>query len=198
MKNSVVISLLTLAVTLVGAGQARANAIINGGFESGALAPWFQDHDLAGGGTSWFVTAADAHNGGFSATDVGNKELRQNITPTLTSSISEISFWMKHPEGAGQMFIDLFYTDSTDTGFIVTSSDAGWDFFDVTGNLGAGKTLSGFSVFGDGGPGAQVTFLDDVTITSSAVPEPSSFALMGFGSLVLAVGAYRRRRAAAV
>lgn len=44
-------------------------------------------------------------------------------------------------------------------------------------------TEPGFSI-----QGSSVTF-------NSAVPEPSTFALLGLGSLVLAVGAYRRRAA---
>ena len=40
--------------------------------------------------------------------------------------------------------------------------------------------------------------LNNVSTAHSAVPEPSSFALLGLGGLGLAVGAYRRRRAATV
>ena len=61
----------------------------------------------------------------------------------------EISFWMKHPDGTGtSVFVDFFYSDGTDTGFVLNSITNGWDFFDVTSNLEAGNSLIGFSIFG--------------------------------------------------
>ena len=40
--------------------------------------------------------------------------------------------------------------------------------------------------------------MDNVTYQGHAVPEPSSFALLGLGGIGLAIGAYRRRRATAI
>ena len=47
-----------------------------------------------------------------------------------------------------------------------------------------------------GSDSLRVKPLSTVTVTGSAVPEPSTFALLGFGVAGLTLGAYRRRKAA--
>lgn len=189
--------LLTCAAFMFASPSFAANIIVNGGFESGALSPWFQANDF-GGSENWNVTSADAHTGSFSATDIGNKEIRQNFAPVAVSSITQASFWLKHPSGSNlPAFVTLFYSDSTTTGFTVNTAGVGWEQFDVLGNLAAGKMLSGFSVFGySGGAEPNRTYLDDVVFsTDNVVPEPATWAMMiaGFGL----AGAVSRRRARA-
>jgi hypothetical protein len=105
-------ALLGLGVLCLGQAQA-AQILSNPGFESGSLSPWFQDRDF-GGVEAWNVTSSDAHSGTFSATDVGNKEIRQNFAAIPTSLITDISFWAKHPDASvTALFVDLFYSDST-------------------------------------------------------------------------------------
>ena len=105
------------APTLLG-----ANLLTNSGFESGALSPWFQDH-VFGGGEDWNVTTADAHSGLYSATNTGNKEIRENFSPVPVQNITSISFWAKHV-GNGDAFGDLCPSnyssamERTGTGFI--------------------------------------------------------------------------------
>ena len=187
--------LLTFTALTFAAPSMAANVIVNGGFESGVLSPWFQDNDL-GGPEAWNVTNADAHSGTFSATDVGNKEIRQNFAPVPVSSITEATFWLKHPTAPNlPAFVTLFYNDNTNTGFLVNTAGTGWEQFNVLGNLAAGKLLSGFSVYGYiGGTDPNRTFLDDVVIAANTVgvPEPAAWAMMiaGFGL----AGAVTRRR----
>ena len=82
-----------LLFILWAAGTVHAT-LINGDFEAGVLDPWFQDRDSSPGGEAWNVTNIDAHTGIWSATNDGNKELRQDITPILADDILEISFWV--------------------------------------------------------------------------------------------------------
>ena len=49
--------------------------LVNPGFETGALSPWAQARSFTGP-EDWNVTSADTHTGEFSATDIGNKELK--------------------------------------------------------------------------------------------------------------------------
>ena len=65
--------------------------------EDGVLAPWFQ-----GAGTLdrphdefWGVATDTASSGLFSASNVGNNELRQDFAAVPVSSITEISFQLR-------------------------------------------------------------------------------------------------------
>jgi hypothetical protein len=195
-----VLACTVLGAALIGASSASATNIIqNGGFETGALSPWYQDNDFAvPAGVNWTVNSADAHSGTFSAYSIGNKELRQDFAATAVSSIDQLSFWMEHPNWpTAKAYITFFYTDSSHASFTEFSSSTGWQFFDVTNLLNATKTLVGFSIYGydqaDAPP--AVTRLDDFVITvrdPAPAPEPAAWALMitGFGF----AGAMLRRR----
>jgi hypothetical protein len=183
-KLLLVMCLGMLMTTSAFAGQ----LIVNGGFETGSLSPWFNGRNFCGGTCSlWAVTTTNPHTGLFSAMDVGNIELRQNFTPTAGSSITDVSFWIF--SGAGFNAFDLFYTDGTDKEFVVSPTPNVWTFEDVTSSVDKTKTLMGFSVFGTS-PGFT-TFIDDASVTST-VPEPASLLMMGGGIFALA-GSVRRK-----
>ena len=184
-RSGLALSALALALTLpLASSQARADVLVNGGFETGSLGPWVVGRNF-GASEDWNVTSTVAHSGTFSATDVGNEELRQNFAATPTSSILDVSFWAEHPDAnVNALAVDLYYSDGTDNEFLVNTTGTGWNFFDVTSHLTAGLSLTGFSVFGNS---AGRTYFDDASITTavSSVPEPGSFALGG-----VALGAY--------
>ncbi len=163
------------------------NILQNPGFESGDLAPWFQDVDVDGS-EDWNVTNADAYSGTYSATNVGNKSIRQNFDPVPTESIVEVSFWLRQPETAFSA-VTFFYSDGSDGGGAVVVDTPQWEFFDVTAMLEPGKELTGWGLFGymRGGPEEDRTFLDDARII--LIPAPA--ALWG---LALAALRPRRRR----
>jgi hypothetical protein len=186
--GTTVLGLAALAL-LGNAPQARAGEIlVNPGFETGSLSPWFQDRNF-GGSVNWMVTNSDSHSGTFSATNNGNLELRQNFAGVPAALITDVSFWARHPDPTvGPLAFDFFYSDGTDDEFLVNTSGSGWNFFDVTSNLDTTKTLTGFSVFGNSD---GVTFVDDLNILTS-LPEPSCLALLGLGLGGLA--AWRRWR----
>jgi hypothetical protein len=189
--------LFTVAAgTLLASTTARANNIlVNPGFETGALAPWYQGNDFDGP-TNWQVTNNDAHSGVYSAMDDGNKELRQDFAAVATTSILEVSFWVKHPElQVSALAYTFYYSDSTHSQFLVSTVATGWESFNVTSHLDLGKSLVGFSIYGNSG---GVTLFDDAVIsTSGTVPEPSSVVLAGLGALGAfgLLGRSRKRRA---
>ena len=183
---------LAIALCLVlGAPNAfAANILVNPGFESSALPPWFNSNDFCAGCT-WATTTADAHAGSYSAWVDGNRLLEQDFAPTSTALITEASMWLKMPD-TGIAAIFFLYGDATteENTFSITSS---WTKFDVTSYLDAGKSLAGFGVYGCSGcAGGSTTFADDFVVNTSSVPDAgSSLLLLGMG--LAGLRAWRRR-----
>ena len=173
--------------------HARADfeLLANPGFETEALSPWFQDRTFGTITENWNVTSTVSNSGTFSATDVGNAELRQNFAATAASSITSVTFFAEHPDATiTALAYDFFYTDGTDKEFLVFTTGTGFNSFDVTAQLDPSKTLDGFSVFGNSG---GRTYFDDASIKVKSVPEPTSLTLMALGGVALRVVSRRRR-----
>src|SRR5438270_6648125 len=136
---------LACAAFIVATPAAATNILDNSGFETGSLTPWYQANSFSSG-TDWFVTDVDSHSGEFSAEDTGNKELRQDFAGVLGSTIDEVSFWARHPnEGTGSaLAYTFFYSDNTNSEFLVNLTGLDWNFFDVTAQLNTTKPLVGF------------------------------------------------------
>lgn len=144
-------------VNAAGSGvTAGSELIVNPGFESGDMPPWYT--------TAWSVVTGDSHSGTYSAYDVGNNWIRQDFTGTPVSEIISVTFWSRQPEEAVQA-VDFFYDDGTYTEDIVYPG-ATWQQFDVTSLLIPGKTLTGIRIWGydGGGPAPDETYMDDISI----------------------------------
>lgn len=183
--------LFAVALAMLLASSAFAGELlVNGGFESG-LAPWYNARTEFCFGTCipWDVTTSVVHSGTFSATDVGNIEMRQDFTPTAGSAITSISLWINN--SAGVDAVDFFYTDGSDEEFSVFTTAGVWNLVDLTGDVDTSKILSGFSVWGCS-PDC-VTYVDDASIIGGAsTPEPGSLIMLGSGVLA-AAGILRRK-----
>ena len=192
-----------LAVVTNSLGQ-----ILNGGFESGLLEPWFQGGNYSNpieGPENWNVASIYAHTGSFAATDIGNIELRQNFVPISISQILELSLWVRQPFGPALSGVYFHYSDPNYVDlkgpFIPLNIHTDeWEFFDLTNRLTPGASLNGISIFGFSyGTSGTIgrTVVDDVSIV--LIPEPSGAALI-IGSLVgflLVVRVHRIRKSAA-
>jgi hypothetical protein len=155
------------------------NALVNPSFETGFLAPWTNDADFCGGCT-WSVDAADAHSGTLSAVVDGNRLIKQTFAPIPVSSITAVNFWARHPDAAGGADIAAYfeYSDATSEEPHVFTSGTAWTFFDILAELDAGKSLTGFGVYGNSLARAR---LDDALV--EFVPEPSAWLLLLMGAV---------------
>jgi hypothetical protein len=172
------------AGVLVSAGAHAANVLVNPGFETGSLNPWFADFGAP------TVSNLEAHTGVFSASAFGGDSIRQNFAPVATSDITEVSFWAKRPPFPFDQY-SLYYSDAPTFTNVVLGNGGAWEFFNITSQLTAGAHLTGFSIFGTS---AGPAFLDDFTI--NVIPEPSGAGLVGFAALGSLARFARARRSA--
>ena len=179
----------SLLLALLGSPVFATELLQNPGFETGQLPPWFQARDNCSMYCVDWVVVPFGHSGQYSASVVGDIELRQNFTPTPASQITSVSFWVEigAPYG-GSGAVDFFYTDSSDESFGYTVNSGNWAFVDVTNDVDKNKTLMGFSIWGGGQ--TEMRYFDDLSV--QAVPEPGSLVLVGSG--LLALGGLARRK----
>jgi len=174
--------------------SAGAAPLLNSGFESGVLSPWFQGIGTLDSPEDefWSVTQAEAATGQWSATNVGNNELRQDFAPVATSSIVEVSLFLRKEGDIGLVSaIQFHYLDASFSQHLVSLSEFDvWERHDVTDQLDPGKQLVGVSVFGIRAAPPTRTYVDDFIIL---VPEPGSGILAAAG--LAGIGFWRRRRA---
>jgi hypothetical protein len=182
-------TLIVLMVAGAAVPALGANILVNAGFETGDLAPWYQANDF-GGPENWNVTNAEAHTGTFSATDVGNKQIRQDFAPVAVADILEASLWIKNPDDGGPRInaVDFIYSDGTNQEHVLFQPDNNWNYNNVTALLTPGKFLTGISLYGYVGGGANEdrTYVDDWVL--NVVPAPGS------ALLIIAAGLAARRR----
>ena len=158
-----------------------ANVLVNPGFETGSLNPWFADFGAP------TVTNADAHTGSFSVAALGGDSIRQNFASVATNSVTEVSFWAKRPPFQFDQY-SLYYSDAPTTTDVIQGSTSDWAQFNVTSHLTPGAHLTGFSIFGTS-PGPA--FLDDFVI--NAIPEPSGVVLSVVAFVGTALRPQRRK-----
>ena len=176
--NGRIMPIAALAGILFCASAHAANILVNPGFETGSLAPWFAN---SGAPT---VSNADPHTGVFSSSQFGGDSIRQNFAPIPNSDITEVSVWIKRPPFQFSQY-SFYYSDSTSSTHLIQGNSSDYDQFNLTSNLTPGKSLTGFSIFGTS---AGPAFLDDFVI--DVIPEPSGALL----ALAAIAGAAVRRR----
>lgn len=180
----VILVACAVAACLTAAPALGQNVLANPGFESGAMAPWYQDS--GGGPEAWNVTKNQAHTGLYSATTVGNNRIRQDFAPIPTADIKEVSFWLLQPDTSSGYAGWFRYSDNSQEQVGTNFPPNGvptWTKVDMTSFLDPGKSLVSFGVWGyqGGGPLEDRTYIDDVIV----YPEPSAALLLGLLGLML-------------
>ena len=176
------VAIITAGVLGFGAQAFAVNILVNPGFETHTVAGWTT--------SSFAATNNEWHSGAWSAGASGNVSMTQTFTAAPTSSVTEVSFWAKHPGFSSFEFeFDLLYSDASVTQLFVSGGTGNtWSQFNFTSNLDASKSLSGIRIFGR--TTGSFAAYDDFVVNVNPVPEPASFAVLGLGAVAL----LRRRR----
>ena len=188
-------ALFAAAVGLGFSGSASAtvceaiagNLVTNCGFETGSFSGWTTTPAAQG---SIFGVDGFPNSGAFAAffeavTPPFADTISQNI-PTVVGQNYTISFFLENLGGSPNHFVASFGGST----LLSVTDLAAFPYEQITQNVvasGSATTLS-FSAY-------QVPSsfrLDDISVVSRAIPEPSSIALLG--SALFALGAIRRRR----
>lgn len=200
-QRAVAVATVTLSLLLANAPGARANSILNGGFETGHFDDWTAVP--APEDSMFFVNGSNSHSGRYAAWFGAVAPVDETITQTIDTvagDIYAIDFWVAH--GATDWSNDFnVYWDGTPILTIVNANSFGYTEYSFletavgpisTLQFGARDILSFY-------------YLDDVSVTLSptspslldetpqspaTIPEPLSLTILGSGLGLLA----RRRR----
>jgi hypothetical protein len=185
-----VVSLLGLGITQ----SAKANLVVNGGFETGDFTGWAQ------GGNTGFTQVSGTfgpnntspHSGNFQA-DLGpvgsDGSLTQNLATTVGGSYV-LDYWLANDGGTTSDFSVMW--DGTTIAGSVLSDPPGFGYTEYTFNVTASTALTALEF--DFRQDPAWFYLDDISVNATVPDSGSTVVLLGAAMIV--VGLVHRRLAA--
>ncbi|MCV2353678.1 PEP-CTERM sorting domain-containing protein [Paucibacter sp. B2R-40] len=203
--------LAALALAASSVAFADAPSIYTQGFENLATSGWLLTNNSAPAGLAWFQGVPESLSAQAGATDsfamaTYNSALNGTgsidnwlISPEIAlNGATELSFWARTEDTAGyadQIKVYFSAGSASNTASFTTllssvaASTGGWTQYSLAlPNAASGRIAFDYAVADANN--ANVIAIDSVSITA-AVPEPSSYALMGLG---LCAVAFARRK----
>ena len=198
--------LAALGVATSGMAQ-QPNLVANPGFETGDFTGYTVTRDPGFG--SYLVVSPVAAYTGAEGAAFGNRDLYfdtiSQALDTTSATTFTVSFYLEDyiepvdPGGGGRLGYSYFNVTFGNTTLLNIAPPLGVEsnfpltytqliFTGVPGT--GGLTTLSFS----GGDNNNFFYLDDLSVTAEAVPEPSALCLAGVGLGALGLGAARRRR----
>jgi hypothetical protein len=194
---------LTLCVATISAllsTEARANLLVNPGFESGSFSGWTQsgntgDTCVTASACGGFVSGLSPHSGTrFAALGpIGSNGFLAQTFNDTAGQVLDVSFYLANSFAAGSNQGDNFAVsfDSSSLLNLINLPAQGYTLYNFTVVATGHDTLTFGRFRNDGG----FFGLDDVSVT--AVPEASTWAMMILGFMGVGFMAYRRKGRAA-
>lgn len=175
-----------LALVLLGAaGPARADYLVNGGFETGSFSGWSQS-----GNTNYtFVSSSAPNSGNYAAWlgPVGSPGYLSQTVATTPGASYTLTFFLagdgKTPSDFQVLFGGTSVMDQTNI------PSQGYTEYQYTVTATSSSTVLQFGFQDDNG----FLRLDDVSLSPNAAPEPGGLTLLALGCAGLGARAWRRR-----
>ena len=176
-----------MAALFLGLAHARADLITNGGFETGDFTGWTP-------GANSFpetVQTSPVHSGTYAAQIAGFSTNPDTLSQTISTSagqLYDLSFWRSLTASGPTQTL----TVSWDGIQVFSETNPGpqpYQMFSVD-VIGTGSDTLLFTCANDPG----LTYLDDVSLTPTVVPEPSTLVFLGGGAACLGLIGVRRLR----